>query len=175
MDEKRPISQISLFKSSLFRLKLYIKRCRIASRIFWNNLNSCSWFRCRVIEEKRVENWTKKCHRAHGFWKRHFHYRLRIRPNLQGMFSVISWITRLNLIQFWSTYSTKISVKECFLPLTFFNSKGHDLHDVTDGVPQVPNGLRKYQMGYANIQWVTQPVVLLCLFSRRHSEEQDRP
>ena len=120
MDEKRPILPISLFKSSLFRLELYIKRCRIASRIFWNHLNRCSWFCCRVIEEKPAENWTKKCHRAHGFWKRHFHYRLRIRPNLQGMLSVISWISRPNLIQFWSIYSTKISVKECFLPLTFF-------------------------------------------------------
>ena len=147
MDEKPPISPISLFKSSLFRLKLYIKRCRIVSWIFWNNLNRFSWFCCRVIEEKRVENWTKKCHRAHGFWKRYFHYRLRFRPHLQGMFSVISWIIRQNLIQFWSINSTKISVKECLLPLTFSNSKGHDLHDVTDGVPQVPDGLRKYPVG----------------------------
>ena len=38
-----------------------------------------------------------------------------------------------------------------------FSNCGHDLHDVTLRLCKSP-------LGYANTQWVTQPVILHCLF-----------
>ena len=55
MARKWPISPISLFNEAFFRVKLYLIRSRIENGIFLANLQVCTTFRYRVINEKRAE------------------------------------------------------------------------------------------------------------------------